>query len=203
VYGGVAEQQRPSQRTPCPSIPLGEYQRYHGMLIAPAAAHRCTRSFDHGTILFCPSGGFDAALLKRLATRSSGTRTCAKLPFLPWLINRRTLSVVVYYLLVLLSLTGLSALLGLRQDLDAREGRDLPLTLGPPQLRVPRLALDYIATVGGAAPGTRPRMVRRFEYRFQLPGIHVAMYHFVTTGSDGRERLHLVESYLGPCTWWD
>jgi hypothetical protein len=57
-------------RTPCPSIPLGEYQRYHGMLIAPAAAHRCTRSFDHGTILFCPSGGFDAALLKRLATRS-------------------------------------------------------------------------------------------------------------------------------------
>jgi hypothetical protein len=67
---------------------------------------------------------------------------------------------------------------------------------GPPALRLPPAAIDYVARVGRAGPGTHPRLVRRFEYRFRLLGIHVAMYHLTTVDEDGgQERLHLVESY--------
>eukprot|EP00929_Paragymnodinium_shiwhaense_P090207 TRINITY_DN50387_c0_g1_i1.p1 TRINITY_DN50387_c0_g1~~TRINITY_DN50387_c0_g1_i1.p1 ORF type:complete len:180 (-),score=27.05 TRINITY_DN50387_c0_g1_i1:387-926(-) len=150
-----------------------DYERFHGMLIGPAAARQCARSFDRGCILFM-SSGYDDARLEKYEVKPP-------------------LTLFTYYCLVLWSFTGLSALLKLRTTRDVREGQDLSVADGPKQLRMTPRVLDFVKKAGASVH--MPRIIRRFEFRFWIPGLHVAMYHLLTTAEDGSQALHLVEVY--------
>ena len=102
---------------------LVDYTRFHGMHIGLRAARRCIESFDAGVILFAPSEyALDPATAFPTTTLS------------PYEVQ--TLRLIDYYLLVAVTLTGLSTLLGLTDTVDAREGAD-GLDLDPVVLEHP------------------------------------------------------------------
>mmetsp|Transcript_19245 Transcript_19245/g.39247 ORF Transcript_19245/g.39247 Transcript_19245/m.39247 type:complete len:195 (-) Transcript_19245:151-735(-) len=165
---------------------LHDYYRFHSMLCGLAASRRCVESFD-GTILFMPAtydpASFDA------------DDSATLLPF-----EVPSLTVLKYYLLVLGSLTGLCSLLGQTRTLDASEGDNLRAPSNPHALTVHPNVVACLArrsqATGGGPAGATVRLVRRFEFRFRLVGLWVAMHHYRTTADEsGNERLSLVEVY--------
>lgn len=155
-----------------------DYWRFHGMLVGPAAARRCVKSFD-GVILFMPSTYDPAAFQAEDAAQN------VSLPF-----EVRTLTLLKYYALVLWSLTGLCTLLRQTRTLDAA-GEDDEKPLLPTPLAVHRNVVECLRARTGAS---RVTLARRFEFRFRLIGLWVAMHHY-RSASGGEGRLHLVEVY--------
>ena len=158
---------------------LCDYRRFHGMFCGVDAARRCVASFD-GTILFMPATYDPVAFVD--ATTKAGP--------LPFEVQR--LTTAKYYLLVLGSLTGLCTLLGLTRTVDASEG------LGVVQPKAHSLAvhpavIESLKRRANAAADAL--LVRRFEFRFRLIGLSVAMHHYLTTEEGGATRLNLVEVY--------
>ena len=96
-------------------VPLETYYRFHGMLIGPSAARECCDSFARGTILFMPSS-------YRLGENDERGKSRAGARLSRWDASGVTVS--RYFLLVVLSFTGLSTLLGLTETIDARELRE-------------------------------------------------------------------------------
>merc|ERR1719484_126473 len=90
---------------PAPREPtLAEFERFHAMLPRPCVARRCVAAFQN-TIVFAPASYTDANFVE---TEDS-----------PYEVKR--LTVFAYWLLVLVSLTGLSTMLGCTDVIDARE----------------------------------------------------------------------------------
>jgi hypothetical protein len=168
------------------------------MLVGPGVAQRCIETFN-GRILFMSSGySRDAASFPLDGAPS------------PWEVA--SLSLVTYYLLVAVSLTGLSTLLRQTAVLDARDGalveRDgLLASTATPSLRVDPCVLDYLVADDSSA--TAVKVKRRFEFHFRLACVRVVMLHLVSLGSDGHpilrdgtEVTHLVEVYECPWGQW-
>ena len=86
------------------SLTLQNFHAFHGMLCSPRVANECIQSFQHGAILFLPSYYEETAVMKE-----------------DRYTYNHSLTVVTYYLLVLVSFTGLSSILGQTQTIDARE----------------------------------------------------------------------------------
>ena len=169
------------------------FSAFHGMLCGPAIAARCVDSFN-GTILFMPST-YEPDKFRNHRER------------LPHEV--KSLTLLKYYALVLFSLTGLCSMLRQTETLDANEdaaalaasddcgaNRDHPLRVHP-------IVIHALASRHGSA-----QLVRRFEYRFRLLGLHVCMYHFRgrVDGSQ-QDSLSLVEVYkfgwreMWPMVW--
>jgi hypothetical protein len=159
---------------------LSDYTHFHGMLCRPATASRCINSFAGGTILFMPST-YTASILRQFDYSPNGV-----------------LTLFSYYLLVLLSLTGLSTLLRLTDFRVAMQMNDgsqreeaLPVELTSTyneNLRVEQFVLDYCKKHTGA---NKLYLKRRFEYQFGVVGLDVVMLHFECD----KNKLHLVEVY--------
>jgi hypothetical protein len=176
-----------------PALGASAYSAFHGMLCGPATAARCVDSFN-GTILFMPST-YEPDKFRNHRER------------LPHEV--KSLTLLKYYALVLFSLTGLCSMLRQTETLDANEdaaalaasddcgaNRDHPLRVHP-------IVIHALASRHGSA-----QLVRRFEYRFRLLGLHVCMYHFRgrVDGSQ-QDSLSLVEVYkfgwreMWPMVW--
>ena len=159
------------------------YTQFHSMLCSPNVAAACVPSFD-GTIIFMPStyepNAFQAATQQQAA-------------LLPYEVTK--LTVAKYYFLVLWSLTGLSSLLRQTQTIQASDDRaDKGSHVAEP-LRSHPLAVDTLVVDAIAARHGTVRLVRRFEFRFRLVGLWVAMHHYAARDVSGRETLSLVEVY--------
>lgn len=176
-----------------PALGASPYHRFHGMLCGPAVAAQCISAFD-GTIVFMPATyrpeDFAAAVREE--------RT-----LMPYEVQALTL--LKYYLLVLWSMTGLCSLLRQTQTVDASElvGGDgeKRAVAKPPEdhaLSVHPFVVDALASRHGVA-GVRDsvRLIRRFEFRFRLTGLWVAMHHYKGVDAHGVETLSLVEVYRG------
>ena len=176
-----------------PALGASAYSAFHGMLCGPAIAARCVDSFN-GTILFMPST-YEPDKFRNHRER------------LPHEV--KSLTLLKYYALVLFSLTGLCSMLRQTETLDANEdaaalaasddcgaNRDHPLRVHP-------IVIHALASRHGSA-----QLVRRFEYRFRLLGLHVCMYHFRgrVDGSQ-QDSLSLVEVFkfgwreMWPMVW--
>ena len=166
------------------------FVNFHGMVCSPKTASKCIDAFD-GTILFMPST-YTPDTLALYDYSPDGVLT----PF-------------SYYLLVLISLTGLSTLLGMT---DFRMSREFPdpgaaaaAAVTPDEkrnqtattpfvstfndgLRVESLVLDYCKQYTKAQT---IHLKRQFEYEFRLVGLEVIMLHFLCD----QNKLHLVEVY--------
>eukprot|EP00967_Tisochrysis_lutea_P079092 scaffold108045_cov40-Tisochrysis_lutea.AAC.1 len=166
---------------------LTDYRHFHGMLIGPAAAARCVRSFN-GRVLFMPAHrAKDPKAFDGAPDRAS----CFDFS--------RGLTLFGYFALVVASFTGLSTLLQCTETMDAREvspqdsERELPISeVESDELT---LAKDYIRIYSRSRYPTR--LIRRFQFNFRLSGIKVRMFHFLTQpeGTKGAPQLHLVEFY--------
>lgn len=169
---------------------LAEFTRFHGMLIAPAPATRCVHAFDGGTILFMPCNYAESLSITLPAKGVS-----------PYEVQ--SLTTLRYFILVIVSLTGLSTLLGLTTMFDARELSaadafdDALISKRSAKLPVHTRALEYIARrsssagSGSTSLASELRVVRRFEFCFRLVALNVVMLHVV----DADEKLHLIEVY--------
>ena len=93
---------------------LAEYRAYHAMFAMPGVVRRCNASFT-GVVLFMPLSSVLGG------TAAAAARTAEAAPGAPAPFEVVGLSVATYYLLVLLSLTGLSTLLGCTRVIEARE----------------------------------------------------------------------------------
>ena len=156
---------------------LAEFERFHAMLPRPGVARRCVAAFQN-TIVFAPASYTDADDFPAHGDSR---------------YEVKRLTVFAYWLLVLVSLTGLSTLLGRTDCLDAREvdvinEREVDDVLPPHGLHPSEAMMSYVRRKAGE----RVRPCRRFEFNFRLAGLAVVMLHFrgETTG-----RLHLVEIY--------
>lgn len=168
---------------------LNEYRAFHSMLCPPHVAKRCIDSLvgaGGGVFLF---GTPDA--------HAGGRADCTSF----W-------GVWPYYFLVLYSLTGLSTLLRLTDEVDAREfsvGDKAPIPEeGSKWLRsernesvaVSNSAIECCRRAGSNQRGKQKcedteklpsiRLRRRFEYDFRLIGLNVIMLHFMTTASTAK-----------------
>ena len=161
-----------------PALGPTPYCRFHGMLCTPADAAACVASFN-GTILFMPST-YD----------SSAFHASAPSP-LPYEVT--SLSVLKYYALVILSMTGLCSALRQTATIEATEDADMGVIVkatSSSELAVHPNVIDALARRHGSVS-----LVRRFEFSFRLIGLWVAMYHFAAAEPNGRETLSLVEVY--------
>jgi len=166
----------PATREPKLEPTLDEYAAFHGMFCFPTTASRCISSFSSPP-LFMPS----------FAARSSTT-------FLNYKANY--LNLATYYLLVILSLTGLSSLLNLTTTIAAVEHN--PSKVGTEALELDSKPLHPAIVAHLDSIGDGPvSLKRRFEYHFPLAlSLRVVMLHFSATDkASGEERLHLVEVY--------
>ena len=160
-----------SASEPAPS--LEDYTNFHGMLCWPKTAKRCIDSFD-GLVLFMPSNYGSATLEKYDRTRPA-------------------LTVLRYYLLVLISFTGLSTLLKITKFHCARQENAQPIT-GPiaaesnEDLIADESVWQYIMD---QSQTKNLKLTRRFEYSFCCGLISVVMLHITCS----RNLLHLVEVY--------
>jgi len=164
---------------------LEDFTNFHGMLIAPSGATKCIDAFDGGSIIFMPSH------YTQQNFRLFDVRTKA------------ALTVATYYLLVILSLTGLSTLLGLTDFRVAREvskdendetktnnnGKD-PMFVSEynAALKVEDYVLEHCKQYSQAKT---IHLKRHFEYNFRLLGLEVVMLHYLCD----QGKLHLVEVY--------
>ena len=154
-------------------VTLEHYKHFHGMLCRPETAQRCIESFT-GTILFLPQG-----------YQSPGDYDFT-IPFL---------TVITYYLLVLLSFTGLSSLFGMTR-MPCAEEYDSPMIITSAlssshcdsSLVARDDCWDYIYKKFNCHT---LRLSRRFEYEFLFGNLSVVMFHLVCE----KHRLHLVEVY--------
>ena len=169
--------------------PLGSaaYHQFHGMLCGPSAAAACVQSFD-GTIVFAPST-YDAEDFR------AATQNNLPLPF-----EVQSLTVLKYYLLVLFSITGLCSLLRQTQTMQASDtiasGGKIAEPPASHPLAVHPLVVDSIVSRHGIrGDGSSVRLVRRYEFRFRLIGLWVAMHHYCARDASGKETLSLVEVY--------
>lgn len=91
---------------------LKDYAAFHGMLCKPDTAGRCIESFQDGAILFGTQDEYE------IAVASMKDNKCANYDVnnIPFLFNIWT-----YYLLVVLSFTGFSSLLGFTKVIEAVE----------------------------------------------------------------------------------
>lgn len=166
------------------------------MLVSPRRAQRCIRSFN-GTILFLPceatSGILEGSRFYNTKIDTPAGQEERPEWFAKFEIFR--LDLLGYYFLVLLTLTGLSTLLGFTDVVDVRENIE---GLGesssdddkiPGYLKVDNSIIQFLNERSG---GQTVRMIRRFEFKFRLVGIHVAMMHYA---SKNDKLLHLVEVY--------
>ena len=161
---------------------MADFTRFHGMHCGIQTAQRCVSSFN-GVIIFSPSSyTMDSTSSFPMDSTSSFPNAEDVSPF----EVRRKLTVARYYLLVLCTLTGLSTLIGLTKTIDASEGSAAQAVTHP--LHPDAQMLKYLERRAGAPV----RLVRRFEFRFRLVGLHVVMLHYL---SDSDGRLHLVEVY--------
>jgi hypothetical protein len=159
-------------------VSVSDYANFHGMVCRPRTASRCIDSFAGGTILFMPS---------TYTPKTLATFDCSTIGLL---------TPLSYYMLVLLSLTGLSTLLRRTDFRTAREfasddTKDAEATLTSqhnPLLRVESHVLDYCKS---KSDSNSLILKRCFEYEFKLVGLEVIMLHFQCD----RNKLHLVEVY--------
>ncbi|GAX27749.1 hypothetical protein FisN_13Hh151 [Fistulifera solaris] len=156
------------------------------MLCQPATAAKCIRSFD-GSILFMPKAVADAANLQACSLQK-------------YEFSSGRLTLLSYYLLVLVSWTGFLTLIGRTKFLIGREeDGNLPL---PDRVQAEKagkrhnldLGLDrnrLLAHVQSVRPDTTELFIkRRFEYEFGNI-VSVVMLHLVCD----QGRLHLFEIY--------
>lgn len=165
-----------------PPVTMEEYTNFHGMVCSYKTAQRCIQSFEHGNILFLPSH-YTKETLPNYDCSAPGMTT----PF-------------SYFLLVILSFTGLSTLLGLTtfriaeeyndEDNDDKKDKQSAVISSNynSKLRVEPYVLEYCQQQTGASS---LRLKRRFEYHFHLISIEVVMLHFQCN----LDRLHLIEIY--------
>ena len=150
------------------------------MHIGIPAARRCINSFQEGVLIFAPlSYTKDPAV----SFPDNGTS--------PYEV--RKLTMLAYYSLVLCSLTGLCTILGQTRLVDAREGGTLTTDRAALQHRLH--PTEPLSSYLVRRVGSPVSLLRRFEYRFRLVGLHVIMLHYF---SEADRRLHLVEVYEGP-----
>ena len=185
---------------------MKDYDSFHRMIANPLAAKRCICSFkDHnGCILFMPSTRKDNELI--LYECSHGE-----------------LNLFSYYMLVILSLTGLSTMLGMTETIDLQdysqnngevvwppskrsdEGSKLLKSKVEEQIFLKDCDLQYVqrhmnmirsVSVERNKHDTEVfslRIRRRFEYDFHLTGLNVIMLHLVSPKNP--DVLHLLEVY--------
>ncbi|GAX27281.1 hypothetical protein FisN_13Lh151 [Fistulifera solaris] len=165
---------------------LEDYVHFHGMLCQPATAARCIQSFD-GSVLFMPKVVADAANLQACSLQK-------------YEFSSGRLTLLSYYLLVLVSWTGFLTLIGRTNFLIGRE-EDVNLPL-PDRLQAEiagkrnNLELGFdrnrlMAHVQSVRPDTTELFIkRRFEYEFGNI-VSVVMLHLVCD----QGRLHLFEIY--------
>ena len=131
-----------------------------------------------------------------------------------------SLNLLTYFLLVVISFTGLSTMLGMTDFVDIREidekdqaaviaggkvEEDGEIALSPllRSERDPRNiavsvdALKYVAKKSNIDELSEFRVVRRFEYDFRLVGVNVIMIHMMSPAKveGGSKPLHLIEVY--------
>ena len=122
-----------------------------------------------------------------------------------------SLNLLTYYVLVVVSLTGLSTWLKQTSVLEAREqGLQLDRALvstANPHLKIDQCVLNYLLAEDSRAKAVMVK--RRFEFHFRLADVEVVMLHLVSLGSDGepilrggRQVTHLVEVYQCPWGQW-
>lgn len=160
---------------------LQDYTNFHGMLCSPWTVKRCINSLN-GSKLFLPVGYSPPYhMMDYNLTGQFGPLTFN--PFTIW----------TYYLLVILSFTGMATLLGKTKFLEAKEVNevipvDQPYSAAPghKELRVEPSVWKYLA-----GSEKEVLMKRRFEYSFGgLVPIRVTMLHIEVAG-----KLSLVEVY--------
>lgn len=103
----------------------------------------------------------------------------------------RVLNLFTYYWLVWISFTGLSTLLGLTKTMCTSE--DMNKGLPPNETED---ITDEILLYLSYPSKEDCKVVRKFEYYFRIPLIHVKMFHVL--GNDNK--LHLVEIFRGNTT---
>ncbi|KAI8892310.1 hypothetical protein BC833DRAFT_612099 [Globomyces pollinis-pini] len=150
---------------------LKDFTNFHGMLILPDSASKCVEAFTNhnATILFMPRN-FNSKKLENYHIKS--------------------LTLFSYYSLVLASLTGLSTLINLThffkplEDFNGLNTKDIDENI-----------LDFISHQS-SVDINHLKVIRKFEYTFYLPNLHVVMYHVL----DGIGNIHLVEIYESATT---
>jgi hypothetical protein len=165
---------------------LEDYIHFHGMLCNPGTAARCIQSFD-GSVLFMPKAAADAANLQACSLQK-------------YEFSSGRLTLLSYYLLVLVSWTGFLTVIGRTKSLIGREEDvNLPLPdLVQAEIAGQRhnlmLGLDrnrLLVHVQSIRPDTTELFIkRRFEYEFGNI-VSVVMLHLVCD----QGRLHLFEIY--------
>jgi hypothetical protein len=136
---------------------------------SPAASMRCIKSFDK--VLFMPY------YYKKVGIAYFD---CTKI-----------LNLLTYYLLVWASFTGLSTLLGLTKTMCTKENMEKGLD----ESEIVDITEDILSYLNYSS-SKDCKVVRKFEYKFRIPLIHVKMYHII--GNDNK--LHLVEIFRGNVT---
>lgn len=160
---------------------LQDYTHFHGMLCRPSTARRCLQSFD-GRVLFMPVG-YQPPLARFDYSRPVLVGNWSMNPF----------TTFTYYVLVWISLTGLSTLLKRTKFLQAQEtneaidGSSSITAEHCSDLRLDPSVLEYL--------GNSCTLRRRFEYDFKIPRLQVTMLHI-----EQRGKLSLVEIYR--CENW-
>jgi len=164
-----------------PAATLNDYSNFHGMLCRPSTAQKCINSFN-GTILFMPEH-----------CRTSDPANIARYDCSGGILNLAS-----YYLLVVVSLTGLSTLFRQTKFLVAEQVPfqqqqvnvdDLVSKQSNSRLAVDQNVLNYVLQQTNSSS---LQVVRRFEYHFGgLVPVSVIMLHFVCD----KGLLHLVEVY--------
>ena len=167
---------------------LNDFANFHGMLCGPSVAQKCIDTIDGG-ILFMPH-----------------TYTPEMLPY--YETAPEALTLWNYYLMVIISLTGLSSLLGWTEFCTSKEymtnttdstNKDKHMTrIHPKSTTIVSesdhlLALDptvwsYLVDKTSSSGFT---LERRFEYKFAFGGVSVLMLHV----RDDNNKLYLVEMY--------
>ena len=168
-----------------------DYKNFHNMLISPWRAQRCIRDLN-GVVIFMPTEGtegfFEGSFIFADSSSMHTDKTTGNLRRLAQ-YEGQYLNLLTYYLLVLVSFTGLSSLLGLTELIDFQENKD--------GLKEPEKEYDvdtqsiqrYLMLRTNAKSVKR---IRRYEFDFKLPGIQVVMIHYL---SEEENLLHLVEVY--------
>ena len=154
---------------------LDDFTPFHAMVCSPNTASRCIQSFN-GAVLFMPSS-YNASTIQNF--------DCSA-----------TLNLISYYLLVLVSLTGLSTLLRVTKYRETKEFdkdhleeiSDKWVSKYNSRLHVEEHVLDYCKKHTNSQT---LYLKRHFEFQFQLFGLDVVMLHFVCD----QNKLHLVEVY--------
>ena len=152
---------------------LNDYQRFHGMFCGVATTQRVLQSFN-GSALFASVNDYanDRKAIEEYYYSHPPVR----------------LNMFIYYLLVLVSLTGISTAVGLTRwhvalDEGENEGAGLVMTKGitptiasksNPSLKIPTKVIEYLISRNNAS---QIKLIRRFEVDF-AQYLSVVMFHF-------------------------